>query len=113
MANKGVYKILFHNRDKVYEIYAREVAQSPMLGFVEISGLIFGERSKVLVDPTEEKLQAEFEGVESSFIPINAVIRIDKVAQEGQNRILPGTGSGPGTVTPFPNSTFTPPKKSD
>lgn len=103
---REVYKIIFHNQGKIYEIYAHQIHQSSMLGFVEIEGLIFGESSQVLVDPAEEKLQAEFKGVEISFIPVQAIVRIDKVAQEGKNKILPGTDGA--NVTPFPSSSFTP-----
>jgi hypothetical protein len=73
--------------------------------------MIFGERSKVLVDPAEEKLQAEFDGVETSFIPMQAVVRIDKVAREGTNKII-GESQG-GNIMPFPTAAFTPGKNSD
>lgn len=88
MSHKRIYRILFHNQGKVYELYAREVSQSAMYAFVEVADLIFGERSAVLVDPTEEKLQAEFAGVKRTFIPLQALIRIDEVEKEGPNRIL-------------------------
>jgi hypothetical protein len=48
----------------VYEIYARRVSHGAIFGFVEVEGLLFGERSSVVVDPAEERLQAEFAGVE-------------------------------------------------
>ena len=111
MEDKEIYKVLFHNQDKVYEIHAHAVKQSMMLGFIEVEGLIFGDRSSLLVDPAEEKLQAEFSNVECSFIPMNAVIRIDKVSRAGQNKILPGSESE--NVTPFPGTTFSPTKKND
>ena len=103
-----VYRVIFHNQGKIYEIYAHQVHQSHMLGFIEIEGLIFGESSQVLVDPAEEKLASEFKGVEISFIPIQAIVRIDKVAKEGKNKILPGAEGG--NVTPFPSPVFTPGK---
>jgi len=106
-----VYKVIFHNQGKIYEIYARHVHQSTLFGFVEVEGLIFGESSQVLVDPAEEKLQTEFKGVETSFIPVQAVVRIDKVSQEGKNKILPGADGG--NVTPFPSPVFTPQGKGD
>lgn len=108
-SRKKVYKIIFHNQDKVYEIHARSVGQSPLLGFVEISDLIFGEKSKVLVDPNEEKLRAEFSGVESFLIPMHAVVRIDQVAKEGANKIL---AEGQNNVAPFPSPILTP-RRSD
>jgi hypothetical protein len=111
MSNKEVYRIIFHNQGKIYEIYARKVQQSSIFGFIEIEEMIFGERSKLLVDPAEEKLQSEFESVETSFIPLQAIVRIDKVAKEGTNKII-GESEG-GNVMPFPTSTFTPTKSSD
>ncbi len=112
MASKTVYKIIFHNQNKVYEIYAHQLNQSAMLGFIEIEDLIFGERSSVVIDPAEEKLQAEFSGVKRAFVPLHSVIRIDEVEKEGTNRILETSG-GDGNVTPFPSPIYTPTKDSN
>jgi len=106
MQDKQIYKIMFHNQDKIYEIYAHEVNQSDMFGFIEVAGMIFGEKTELLIDPAEEKLQAEFSGVECSYIPLNAIIRIDRVAKEGTNKIISSTESG--NITPFPSPAFTP-----
>ena len=98
--SKRVYKVLFYNQGRIYELYARDVHQSAMLGFIEIEGLIFGEKSAVVVDPSEERLKAEFAGVERTYVPMHAVIRVDEVDKEGSNRIIEG-GAGD-KVTPFP-----------
>lgn len=111
MQDKEIYKILFHNQDKIYEIHAHAIKQSMMLGFVEVEGLIFGDRSSLLVDPAEEKLQAEFSNVERSYIPMNAVIRIDKVSRAGENKILPGGNAA--NVTPFPGTGVSPTNNKD
>jgi hypothetical protein len=87
MAKKSVYRVVFQNEGKVYEIYAREVCQSPLLGFVEVEGLLFGERSNVVVDPTEEKLRSEYEGVERTHIPMHAIVRVDQVEKRGAARV--------------------------
>jgi hypothetical protein len=63
MPSTPIYKIIFFNQGQIYEIYARQIYQSDLYGFIEIEELVFGERSGVLVDPSEEKLKAEFEGV--------------------------------------------------
>lgn len=101
MKDKQIYKVIFHNQGKVYEIYAREVAQSGMLGFIEIGGLLFGEKSTVVVDPTEERLKAEFEGVKRAYIPMHSVVRIDEVEKQGINKILP-RADGDSNVAQFP-----------
>lgn len=107
MAEKNVYRIIFVNQGKVYELYARHVSQGGLFGFVEVGGLLFGERSAVVVDPSEERLKSEFEGVERFHIPMHAVIRIDEMDREGAGKIseLPSQG---GNVTPFPGF-YTPP----
>lgn len=111
MDDKQIYKIMFHNQDKIYEIYAHEVNQSDMFGFIEVAGMIFGEKTELLIDPAEEKLQAEFSGVECSYIPLNAIIRIDRVAKQGTNKIISTTDTS--NVTTFPSPAFTPGNKNN
>lgn len=103
MADKGqlqhVYRILFHNQGQVYEVYARSIYQSELYGFVEIEDYTFGTRSKMLIDPAEDRLRKEFEGVQRSFIPMHAIVRIDEVEKEGVAKITDSKGQN---VTPFP-----------
>ena len=87
MSNKSVYKVIFYNQGEIYEVYAREIYQSEMYGFIEVEEFIFGEGDKVIVNPGEEKLKNEFTDVKRSFIPMQAIIRIDEVEQEGQGKI--------------------------
>ena len=84
-----IYKITFLNKGKVYEVFVKQVYQSDLYGFVEIEDYVFDERSQVVVDPSEEKLKAEFSGVKRSFIPIQAIIRIDEVEKSGESSIHP------------------------
>ena len=109
MSEKQVYKVIFNNQGNIYEIYARSVTQSGMIGFIEIGDLIFGDKSDILIDPSEEKLQSEFAGVESCYIPMQSVIRIDKVIKEGSNKILSENAGS--NVTNFPSPIFTPSKE--
>lgn len=82
-----IFKIIFANQDQLYELYVRSVQQSNLWGFLEIEELVFGERSQLLVDPAEEKLKAQFEGVIRSYIPLHAVVRIDEVERLGVAKI--------------------------
>jgi hypothetical protein len=100
MDKKRVYRIVFHNQGKIYEVHARHVNQGNLYGFVEIRDLLFGERSAVLVDPSEERLKAEFQGVKGTYVPMHAIIRIDEVEKKGANKI--SSGDATGNVTPFP-----------
>ncbi len=104
---KSVYKVVFHNQGKVYELHAGKVVQSDMYGFVEIADIIFGERSAVVVDPSEERLKSEFSGVKRTFIPMYAIIRIDEVAKQGANKVLSLSEAGT-NITPFPVPFYTP-----
>ncbi len=101
MAAKKTYRITFLNHGKVYEIYARNVHQSGLFGFVEVEKILFGEKSSLLVDPSEEHLKSEFEGVSRTYIPMQAVIRIDEVEKTGQGKITRAEGSSD-KVAPFP-----------
>ncbi len=51
---KSIYRVLFINQGKLYELYARSIYQGELYGFIEVEELIFGERSSVLVNPAEE-----------------------------------------------------------
>ena len=97
--NQQVYRVFFQNQGQIYEVYARNIYQSELHGFVEIEDYTFGNKSQVVIDPSEEKLRNEFEGVQRSFIPMHAIVRIDEVEKEGVAKITSSDGS---TVTPFP-----------
>jgi hypothetical protein len=101
MSEEHVFRINFLNQGKVYEIYARGVSQGGLLGFVEVEGLLFGERTKLIVDSTEEALRTEFEGVRRLYLPIHSVLRIDEVEKAGPGRITEREG-GDTKVAPFP-----------
>ena len=103
MANKdqpkSIYKVLFHSQGQIYEVYAHNIYQSDLYGFVEIEDYTFGNRSQMLIDPSEDRLRNEFEGVQRSFIPMHAIVRIDEVEKEGVAKISDSKGE---IVTPFP-----------
>ena len=53
MSKKKLYKIIFMSHGQVYEIYARQVGHGEMFGFIEVEELVFGERTTVVVDPSD------------------------------------------------------------
>ncbi len=59
-----------------------------MYAFIEVADIIFGEKSKLVVDPSEERLKAEFSQVNRTYIPLHSVVRIDQVEKEGVNKII-------------------------
>lgn len=98
MSEKYIYKIVYFNQKQVYELYAKHVYQGDMYGFVIVEDFLFGEKSAIVVDPSEDKLRSEFNGVKRSFIPMHEVIRIDQVKKQGTAKITSVTsdvnGSG-------------------
>lgn len=111
MPEGSIYKVVFLNQGKVYEMYARSVGQSGIFGFIEIEDFLFGERSELVVDPTEETLKSEFKGVRRTNIPMHSIVRIDEVEKQGVNRIT-GKVSGEASVMPFPTPIFDKPSGS-
>jgi hypothetical protein len=105
MATSHIFKVVFVNQGKVYEIYARKVSHGSLFGFIEVEELVFGERSAVVVDPTEERIKAEFEGVKRTYLPMHSVVRIDEVRKQGISKISAFEGSN---IATFPVQMYTP-----
>jgi len=105
MAERHLYKVVFFNQGQVYEVYARSVGQGSLFGFIEIEELVFGERTSVVVDPSEERLKSEFEGVKRTYLPMHSVVRIDEVSKQGASKISTVEG---GNVAQFPMPVYTP-----
>ena len=105
MAASHIFKVMFVLQGKVYEIYARKITHGGLFGFLEVEDFVFGERSSVLVDPGEERIKAEFEGVKRTFLPLHSVLRVDEVKKQGVSKISAFEGAN---VHPFPVP-FSPP----
>jgi len=106
MSAPPIYKVIFLNQGKVYEIYARHVSQTGALfGFVEVEELVFDARKSVVVDPAVERLQIEFAGVKKTYLPMHYVLRIDEVDKQGISKITNADGSN---VAQFPLPVYPP-----
>ncbi len=105
MASSHIFKIMFVNQGKVYEVYARKVSQGRLFGFIEVEELVFGERSTVVLDPGEERIKSEFTGVKCTMIPMHSILRIDEVKKQGTAKISALEG---GNITQFPLSMYSP-----
>ena len=99
MAAGHILKVLFVREGKVWEIYARKVSHGSLFGFLEVEDFVFGSRSSVVVDPSEERVRSEFDGVKRTWLPLHAVLRVDEVRKSGTSKITAYEG---GNVTPFP-----------
>lgn len=104
MAVKPIYRVVVHQQGEVWELYAREIFQSDLWGFIEIEELVFEDASKLVVDPSADRLRRTFEGVSRCYLPLNAILRIDEVEREGPPRAVKSDGR----VAEFPRP-FTPP----
>ena len=99
MAASHIFKVLFVNQGKVYEVYARKVGHGSLFGFIEVEELVFGERSTVVLDPSEERIKSEFAGVKRTYLPLHSVLRIDEVRKQGVSKITALEGAN---VSQFP-----------
>ncbi len=95
---KRIYRVSYVHKDKVYELFVENVYSADLWGFVVLEGFIFGSKTELVIDPAEDKLRQQFEGVKRSFVPMQAVIQIDEVEKRGTARI----SDAEGTVTAFP-----------
>ena len=107
MAARPLYRISFLQQGELWELYARDIFQSELWGFIEVEGVVFGDDTKVVVDPGAEKLRRTFEGVSRSYLPMNAIVRIDEVEREGTPRSVKAEGN----VTAFPGAMHWPPRE--
>lgn len=105
MSTQPIYKVIFMNQGKVFEIYARSVGHGSLFGFVEVEELIFGARSTVVVDPSEERIQSEFSGVGRTYLPLHSIVRIDEVEKQGVSKVTSAEGSN---VAQFPMQMYAP-----
>jgi hypothetical protein len=95
-----IYKVIFLNQGQVFEMSAKQTYESELWGFLEVEEFVFGERTQLVVDPGEEKLKAQFEGVVRSFVPMHSIVRIDEVERLGTPKISEARGMS--NVMPFP-----------
>ena len=111
MAASHIFRVLFVNQGKVYEVYARRVTHGELFGFIEVEELLFGERSSVVLDPSEERIKGEFEGVKRTYLPMHSVLRIDEVKKQGMSKITVLEGGTNVAQFPLPVYSAPPDKK--
>ena len=111
MAISHIFRIMFVNQGKVYEVYARKVSHGDLFGFIEVEELVFGERATVVVDPTEERIKGEFDGVKRTYLPLHSILRIDEVKKQGVSKITALEGGANVSQFPLPMYSAPPPDK--
>ncbi len=111
MATEPIFKVIFYNQGQVYEVFARGIYQSEMYGFIEVEEFVFGERTALVVDPSEEKLKNEFSEVKRSYIPMHSIVRIDEVEKSGTGKVSDIKASD--KVAQFPRAITSPKPSSE
>lgn len=87
MQEHRIYRVIFSQEDKVYEIYANYISEENLMGFIEVEELVFTEPNAIVVDPSEERLKTEFQGVKRTYIPMHMILRIDEMEKHGAAKI--------------------------
>jgi hypothetical protein len=101
VSKKKLFRVVLISQGQVY---AREVGHGDMFGFVAVEQLVFGERTTVVVDPSEERIKSEFEHVTRTYLPMHSIVRIDEVDKQGAAKISKMEGN----VTQFPMPIYSP-----
>jgi len=104
-----IYRVRFTNEGRIFELYARNVNTSSVFGFVEVEGFVWGKKSEVILDPTEQELKNEFAAVKRTLIPLHAVLRVDEVEKSGSAKILPLAAGSQRSSIPDPLAVLRPP----
>ena len=102
MSARPIYKVVFLNHGKVYEIFARKVSSSDLWGFTCVSDLELAPREGVLIDPTEERLRDEFQRTRALHLPMHSIVRIEEVAERGTAAIRDGASGEKVIPLPLP-----------
>jgi len=108
VAAKRIYRVRFMSEGRLVELYAKEVTQGTLFGFVEIADLVWGKKSAVIIDPSEQDLRNEFGEVRRIHVPLHAVVRIDEVEKSGPGKIVPLPGGAERAAIGVP--IYTPPR---
>jgi len=82
MNDSILYKVIFINNGKVYELYSRDVFSSEIYGFIYVAELVFDQNKTIVIDPAEEKVREEFKNANVLHLPLQCVIRIEEVKKK-------------------------------
>jgi hypothetical protein len=80
------YRVTFSSEEELYQVCAREVSTSDLLGLIEIGDFIFPE-NKLVYNPGEERIKREFEGIRRTWIPYHAIVRIDEISDSRESEV--------------------------
>ena len=102
MNKDPLYKVVFVQRDEVLELYARYITEDSLVGFVEVEELVFSDPdTDIVINPSLEKLKQQFDGVQRTYLPIHAILRIDEIDQPSVAAVIHADNTRLSNVTPI------------
>ena len=72
---RQIYKVIFLNQGQIYEIYATQIYQSDLYGFIEVEEFLFGERAQMVVDAVRDAQQAQPSAADTAAAAFDAAQR--------------------------------------
>lgn len=85
---RKIYKVQFYQDKEVFTLHAGSVNPSSFLGLIEVSDIMFMGESDILVTPNEDKVKNEFKNVESTYLPVNSIVRIDYMHLDKETPVI-------------------------
>ena len=98
MIQNPTFRIILKCGTEIIEIYANQVFQSELWGFLEVEGFIV----KTSNDAPNDKAKKDFTGIKRSYIPITSIVRIDELEKPENSKKPIKSGSN---IKPFPKIT--------
>lgn len=73
------FRVMFTQRDQLCELYAKQLAESDMYGFIVIEELVLPPLLPSQKEAGETRQPNEFEDVIRTYLPVHSIVRIDEV----------------------------------
>ncbi len=78
-----LYRVVFTQEEKIYEVYAQSLSEESLMGFIEIEEFVLNNDTSNSTSESDEDVKSEFVGVKRSYIPMHMILRIDEMEAQG------------------------------
>ena len=100
--DESVFRVVYQVQGQKKILYARYISEESLMGFIEAEALLTAADKKDLPESLDiENLNAEFESVARTYLPMHAIIRIDELIKE--NEAMKSTENTSCNVSHFPS----------
>ena len=87
--HKKLYKITFLDDNKNHiTLYAHNIEQSDMIGFLEIYDFEFPRVSEIILTPGEDAAHELLKSTKRLILPLGLIIRIEELQEEKHAEII-------------------------